>query len=392
MEKQNIIDTSDKNFMNTYARFNLCIESGKGAILYDESGKEYIDFSSGIAVNSLGSNDADYINAITTQAQKISHTSNLYYNSTSANFAEKLCKTTGYKKVFLGNSGTEANEGAIKIARKYSFTKYGENRHNIITLKNSFHGRTYTSLKATGQPLMHKDYFAPFTDGFIYVDTIKDILEQDLKTICAIMIEPIQGEGGVIPLEKDFVTQISKICEDYDILLIADEVQTGIGRTGTILAMENYGVKPDITTLAKGLGGGLPIGAILVNEKLENTLVNGDHGSTFGANPIVCAGASVVLDKICNAPTLENIKNNYDFCYSKIKNMKNVKKVRGMGLMIGISLDNDISAVDVCKKCIESGLVLLTAHGSLRLLPPLIITKDELEKGLNILSKVLEDM
>lgn len=392
MDNQTIINTSDTHFLNTYKRFELCIEKGEGSILYDEKGNEYVDFSSGIGVNSLGHNNADWINAITNQAKKVSHISNLYYNETVSAFAKNLTTVTGYSKVFLSNSGTEANECAFKIARKYSFLKYGENRHTIITLMDSFHGRTYASLTATGQPSMHKEYFAPFMGGFIYKSNIDEIKNSDLKTVCAIMIEPIQGEGGVKPLTKEFVEEISKICVENDILLIADEVQTGVGRTGKFLAMENFGIKADITSLAKGLGGGLPIGATLVNEKLENTLVYGDHGSTFGANPIVCSGANVVIEKLSDKNILDEISSNYKYFYDKIIKMKNVKNVRGMGLMIGIELENHILALDVCKKCISCGLIVLTAHDVVRLLPPLTINKDEIDRGLNILEKVLEDM
>lgn len=392
MDNQTIINTADTHFLNTYKRFELCIEKGFGSILYDEKGNEYVDFSSGIGVNSLGHNNLDWINAITNQAKKVSHISNLYYNDTTATFAKNLTNITGYSKVFLSNSGTESNECAFKIARKYSFSKYGENRHTIITLMDSFHGRTYASLTATGQPSMHKEYFAPFMDGFIYKSNIDEIKNSDLKTVCAIMIEPIQGEGGVKPLTKEFVEEISKICVENDILLIADEVQTGVGRTGKFLAMENFGIKADITTLAKGLGGGLPIGATLVNEKLENVLVYGDHGSTFGANPIVCSGANVVIEKLADQTILNEISSNYKYFYDKIIKMKNVKNVRGMGLMIGIELESSILAIDVCKKCISSGLIVLTAHDVVRLLPPLTINKDEIDRGLNILEKVLEDM
>ena len=286
----NTIEKFDNYVMNTYGRFGVALEKGNERSCVDENGKEYIDFGSGIGTNSLGFCDSRWADAVCAQVRSIQHTSNYYYTKVQADFAEKLCKTAGYSKVFFGNSGAEANECAIKLARKYSFDKYGRGRHNIVTLVNSFHGRTLCTLAATGQEIFH-NYFFPFPEGFIYAmaNDMTD-LESKLDGACAVMLEFVQGEGGVIPLEREFVNFVFDICAKKDILVIADEVQTGTGRTGSFLASENYGVKPDITTLAKGLAGGIPIGACLASERLSRVLTKGTHGSTFGGNPIACAG------------------------------------------------------------------------------------------------------
>ena len=297
----NTKELDSEYIIGTYKRQDVVLVEGHGAVAHDETGKEYIDFGSGIGVNSLGYCDGEWADAVAAQAHRLQHASNLYYTQPAVRLAKLLCEQTGYRKALFCNSGAEANECAIKIARKYSFDKYGAGRDKILTLKNSFHGRTVTTLSATGQDVFH-NYFFPFTDGFSYapandIDAVREVLEQG--GYCAVMFEFIQGEGGVVPLEQDFVKALFGYCRTHDILTVADEVQTGIGRTGTLLASEQFGVQPDVTTLAKGLGGGLPIGAVLVNEKTMNVLSFGDHGTTFGANPVVCAGAYSALFPHC---------------------------------------------------------------------------------------------
>jgi len=385
-------EISEQYIMNSYGgKQDIVIVSGKNATCYDENGKEYIDFGSGIGVNSLGYCDDDWCNAISEQAKTLQHTSNLYYTKPMAEAAQTLCQKTGYANLFYANSGAEANECAIKIARKYSFDKYGsdKNRNKIITLVNSFHGRTVTTLSATGQDVFH-NYFFPFTDGFIYAqaNNISDLESKLGDSVCAVMIEFIQGEGGVIPLEQDYVLALQKLCEQKDILVIADEVQTGIGRTGKLLASENFGITPDITTLAKGLGGGLPLGVCIVNEKLSSVFKPSDHGTTYGGNPIVCAGAKVVLSKVANDEFLQEVTKKGDYIKSRLLKLSEVETIDGIGLMLGIRLKTKNSG-EVLKSCIENGLIPLTAKEKLRLLPPLTITYQELDKGLGILEKVL---
>lgn len=385
-----IKETDQTYYAKTYARSDLCIASGTNATCLSADGKKYIDFSSGIGVNSLGYSDPQWAQAVAEQAKKLSHTSNLYYNEPSATLVKRLCEITGYRRVFLGNSGAEANEGAIKVARKYSYDKYGEGRDTILTLVNSFHGRTVTTLAATGQENFHK-YFFPFTGSFDYIEVNRiDVLKEKLNgQVCAIMLEFIQGEGGVVPLEPDYVTQVARICQEHDILLIADEVQTGVGRTGKFLASELYHVSPDITTLAKGLGGGLPIGAVLLNEKVENVLGYGDHGSTFGSNPICCAGANVVLERVAKPEFLTEVARKGALLHSRLSALSNVEAVTGAGMMLGIKHKTK-TAGDLCKQCLVHGLIVLTAKDKVRLLPPLTITQEELEEGLEILTSVLE--
>ena len=381
-------------FMPVYKRFDVNFISGSGATVKDKDGKTYIDFTAGIGVNSLGLNNAGFNRAVTAQLNKLTHISNLYYNETQINFGEKLCKKTGFDKVLLCNSGAEANECAIKAARKYSYDKYKDkNRTEIITLKNSFHGRTITTLSATGQDNMH-DYFYPFTQGFVFCEA-NNIAE--LKTLitektCAVMIECIQGEGGVIPLEREFTDGIKELTKDKDILIIADEVQTGIGRTGKILCSSYYDLNPDIVTLAKGLGGGLPIGACLVTDKLKDTLSAGTHGTTFGGNPVICAGASYVLDQMTDE-FLTDVCDIGKYIKEKFEAFEAVKKVNGKGLMLGIILDTEkikLGSREIAEQCLEQGLIILTAKENLRLLPPLIISYEEVNKGLEILKQVLD--
>jgi acetylornithine/N-succinyldiaminopimelate aminotransferase len=385
------IDKFNEYVMHTYGRYPLVMEKGSGRTCVDADGKKYIDFGSGIGTNSLGYCDEKWADAVCKQVRAVQHTSNYYYTEVQADFAEKLCEISGYSKVFFGNSGAEANECAIKIARKYSFDKYGKGRHNIITLVNSFHGRTLTTLSATGQDVFH-NYFFPFTEGFINVqaNNIDDLRAKLDGTVCAVMIEYIQGEGGVNALEKDFVDEIYKLCGESDVLVIADEVQTGAGRTGKFLAGEHYGKKADITTMAKGLAGGLPIGACLTNEKCSEVLVKGTHGSTFGGNPVVCAGGLAVLERIGSDGFLDDVTKKAEFIKSELEKCSEVESVTGIGLMIGVALRTK-NAADVVAKALDNGLLLLTAKNKVRLLPPLTITKDELEVGINILKNILEE-
>ena len=381
MEKENI--------MPTYGRFSVALVSGKGATAVDIEGKKYIDFGSGIGVNSLGYCDDGWVKAVSEQMAKLQHISNLYYSPIQVEFAEKLCKATGFSKAFLCNSGAEANECAIKLARKYSFDKYGSGRDKIITLVNSFHGRTVTTLSATGQDAMH-NYFYPFTEGFEYIKANDiSVLENAAKDgICAVMLECIQGEGGVLPIDKDYLKAVRELCNKNDIMLIIDEVQTGIGRTGKILAQEHFNIKADITTVAKGIGAGLPLGACLCNDNLANVMSAGTHGSTFGGNPVACAGGKYVLDIVNNPEFLNEINEKSEWLFMQLKSIPQIKEVRGMGLMIGADIDAD--AKDIAFKCVENGLLILTAKTSLRFLPPLNITYDELKRGLDILKSVFE--
>lgn len=382
----------DKKYVSqTYGRFDACIKKGKNATAWDIDGKKYIDFTSGIGVNSLGYANKDWAKAVSKQAKKVQHTSNLYYTKPYIKLAEKLCTYTGYNKVFFANSGAEANEGAIKAARKYSFDKYGKSRTTILTLKNSFHGRTITTLSATGQDVFH-DYFFPFTDGFCYApaNDFNAFLTSCTKDVCAVMLEFIQGEGGVLPLDEEYIDKIHTYCQENDILFIADEVQTGVGRTGTFLASEQYGIIPDITTLAKGLGNGLPIGAVLFNDKTCDVLQKSQHGTTFGANPVACAGANVVVDEVCDAFFLDDVIEKGEYIRNRLSSLPQIDGIDGCGLMLGIRLNTKSSAAELAAKCVENGLLILTAKEKLRLLPPLTITYEELERGIDILIKVLK--
>lgn len=390
MTFEEIKNDEQQYMMHTYGRFETAIVSGKGAIAKDVNGKEYIDFTSGIGVNCLGYCDEGWTKAVSEQAATIQHISNLYYSPLQTEVSKKLCELTGFNKVFLCNSGAEANECAIKIARKYSFDKYGNGRQKIVTLVNSFHGRTVTTLAATGQDVFH-NFFFPFTEGFEYAQA-NDV--ENLKThisdeVCAVFIELVQGEGGVMPLTKEFVSEIEKICTEKDILLLIDEVQTGVSRTGKLYCYEHYGIKPDIITSAKGLGGGVPIGACLCNEKLSEVMSAGTHGTTFGGNPIACAAAKEVLSRVTTPEFLEEVNKKGDYIREKLKDIGNVKEVRGMGMMIGIVTEKD-NAKEIAQKCVANGLLILTAKNLLRLLPPLTITYDEIDKGLEVLKKVME--
>ncbi len=384
------IEQFNKYIMHSYGRYDLVMESGEQEVSVDENGKKYIDFGSGIGVNSLGYCNDEWVEAVCNQARKIQHTSNYYYTKVQADFAKALCETTGYTDMFFGNSGAEANECAIKIARKYSFDKYGKGRHNIITLKNSFHGRTICTLSATGQDVFH-NYFFPFVEGFVNVEAnnIADLREKLDDTVCAVMFEYIQGEGGVCALDKDFVDEIFKLCAEKDILTIADEVQTGVGRTGKFLCGEHFGHKTDLTTLAKGLAGGVPIGVCLSGEKCANVLTPGTHGSTFGGNPLACAGGLAVLNKVNSEGFLDEVAKKGDYIRKKLAKCSEVQSVSGIGLMVGIELKTK-KAGDIAKACLENGLLVLTAKTKVRLLPPLTITYEELDEGLDILIGLLE--
>ncbi len=379
-----------KYIMHTYGRYDVALAKGKGAVAYDEDGKRYIDVASGIGVNSLGFCDDGWVKAVTEQASTIQHMSNYFYCEQASNLAERLCTLTGLSKVCFGNSGAEANECAIKIARKYSFDKYGEGRNEIITLKNSFHGRTVTTLAATGQDVFH-NYFFPFTEGFKYVDAEDmDALKNAVtdKT-CAVMFELIQGEGGVNILDKAYVQELVSYCQSRDVLVIIDEVQTGVGRTGKLFAHQNYEVLPDLMTVAKGIGGGLPIGLCMCGEKLKDVMSPSTHGTTFGANPVVCAGANYVLDRVTTDGFLDEVEQKGAYLEEKLLSLDSVKSVRRMGLMVGIEIEEN--AHDIAVKCVENGLIIITAKNLLRMLPPLVITNEEIDEAVQILDKTLKE-
>ena len=375
----------DKEYIaNTYARFPVELVSGKGSLVYDETGKEYIDMGSGIGVTAFGIADDEWKEAVSGQLGKLQHMSNLYYTEPCARLAKLLCEKTGMKKVFFCNSGAEANEGAIKAARKYAAENKGPEYFTIVTLENSFHGRTLTTLAATGQAHYH-ELFQPLTPGFVHapandLEAVKNAALQNKAA--AVLIECIQGEGGVIPLQKDFVTGLAAFCKAEDILLMVDEVQTGNGRTGELYAYMNFGVQPDVVSTAKGLGGGLPLGAVLFGEKTEFTLGAGDHGSTFGGNPVCCAGALSILSRI-DDKLLADVKKKSAMAFEALQGAPGVESVSGMGLMIGIKTVKPAS--DVVKACMENGVLCLTAKDKVRLLPALNIPEDVLMKAIEVI-------
>jgi len=383
-----------QNVMQTYARFDVVIERGKGATLYNPEGKEYIDFSSGIGVNSIGYGNKKWADAIYAQAMKLQHISNLYYSEPYTKLAEILTKRTGMKNVFFANAGADANEGMIKLARKYSFDKHGKDKgkSTIITLNQSFHGRTITTLAATGQDVFH-NYFFPFTEGFKHIDAgdVKALKKEVTDDVCAILIELIQGEGGVLPLDPGYVKEVTEICKANDLLLLIDEVQTGVGRTGTLFAFQQYDIEPDVISFAKGIAGGLPLGGFIANEKCSAVLVPGTHATTFGGNPVSVAGAIEVLNQL-DVKTLKEVTEKGDYIKEKIKNwgISDIGEIRGKGLMIGVSL-KEATPREVAQTCVDNGLLILTAGSdALRMLPPLTITYDEIDKGLKILKTTLE--
>ena len=369
----------------TFSRFPVAIERGEGATLFDTEGKRYVDFGSGIAVNIFGANDEKWKAAVIDQLSRIQHVSNYYYSEPQLDLAELLCFRTGAKRVFFANSGAEANECALKAARKYSFEKYGEGRKKIISLNGSFHGRTLFTLTATGQEAFHR-FFGPFVPEVVSVDANMQAVEKESENACAVIIECVQGESGVEALDKGFVRALRAFCYEHDILLICDEVQSGNGRTGKFCAYEHYGITPDIMTTAKGLGGGLPIGACLFFEKTEHTLKPGDHGSTFGGNPVCCAGAVSIVSRLTEDFLLE-VQGKSEYLRAKLKGFVGVKRVTGLGLMIGLEVEKP--AKEIAQQCLERGLLVLTAHEKVRIVPPLNISKTEMDEGLTILREVL---
>ena len=386
MDFQKIKELDSEYLAKTYARYPVALVGGKNATLADSEGKEYIDFGAGIAVNIFGANDEDWKAAVIEQLGKIQHVSNYYYAEPQVRLAEMLCGRTGAKRVFFSNSGGEANECALKAARKYSFMKYGEGRSRIVALKGSFQGRSLYTLTATGQDEFHR-YFGPFVPGVSYAaPEMDDVIRAAGKDTCAVIIECVQGESGVNALPKPFVSELRRWCSEHDVLLICDEVQCGNGRTGTLYAYEQYGIVPDIMTTAKGLAGGLPIGACLFFERAENAFSAGDHGSTFGGNPVSCAAAVNVIGRLTNEFLLE-VQGKAAYMRAKLKGFDGVKAVTGLGLMIGLELDKNSKAVAAA--CLEKGLLVLTAHERLRIVPPLTITKTEMDEGLSILREVL---
>jgi acetylornithine/N-succinyldiaminopimelate aminotransferase len=377
--------------MHTYGRYDVALEKGKGCYAYDENGKKYLDVSSGIGVNSLGYCDDGWVKAVTEQASAIQHMSNYFYSPQTSQLAQTLCNLTPFTKVCFGNSGAEANECAIKLARKYSFDKYSASRNEIIALNNSFHGRTVTTLSATGQDVFH-NYFFPFTEGFTFADAndIESVKSKVTDKTCGILIECVQGEGGVNILDKEFVKAVRSLCDEKDIVLIVDEVQTGIGRTGRLFCYENFDIVPDVVTVAKGLGGGLPIGACLCSAKLENVMQPSTHGTTFGGNPVVCAGANYVLSVVAQDSFLKEVREKGEYLKKKLLEIDGVKSVRGLGLMIGIELEKG-DAHQIAVKCVENGLLIITAKTLLRMLPPLTITYGELDEAVGIIEETLKE-
>ncbi len=376
--------------IQSYGRNPLAIERGQGATLYGPDGKEYIDFASGIGVLSVGTANPKWQEAISAQAGKLGHISNLYYSEPYVRLAEKLCTRSGMAAAFFGNSGAEANEGVIKLARKWSWEKYGEGRGTIITLNRSFHGRTITTLAATGQDVFHK-YFFPFTEGFRRADPNLDGVKQAAgHDVCAVLVELVQGEGGVLPLDPGFVQELVQLCQDRDWLFLVDEVQTGIGRTGSLFCFQQYGVRPDAVSFAKGVAGGLPMGGFLVNERCRKVFGPGDHASTFGGNPVSAAAACAVLD-ILDDEAIRQVAEKGQYLRDSIEAMglPCLGKTRGMGLMIGAEVTDGCSNKELCAKLNQAGLLSLTAGPGLRFLPPLTITREEMDKGLAILKETL---
>jgi len=378
----------DKEYVaGTYGRFPLALTSGKGSLFYDAEGKSYIDMGTGIGVTAFGTGDEAWLQAVTDQLQKLQHTSNLYYTEPGAKLAQLLCEKTGMKKVFFSNSGAEANECAIKVARKYSAEKKGADHCTILTLVNSFHGRTLTTLAATGQEHFH-ELFQPLTPGFLHIPANDcTALEQAVAEgkLAGIMLECVQGEGGVNPLTREFVTLAEKLCKEKDIPLIIDEVQTGNGRTGMLYAYMHFGITPDIVSTAKGLGGGLPIGATLMGEKVQFVLGPGDHGSTYGGNPVCCAGALSVIERLTDS-FLASVRRRSGYIFASLYNAPGIASVTGLGLMVGVKTVKP--AKDVVAACRERGVLLLTAKDKVRLLPPLNIPMDQLETAIETLKAV----
>ena len=392
MNPQQIIQTDNDHILHTYNRSPVALVRGEGMTAYDADGKAYLDFTSGIGVNVLGYCHPAWVAAVSAQAGLLQHTSNLYYTAPDGALAARLCELTGLDRVFFGNSGAEANEGAIKAARKYATQKYGAQRNKVITLVNSFHGRTLATLTATGQEVFHHD-FGPVPERFVYVpandmDALRAALDEET---CAVMMEMVQGEGGVIALEADYVHAVAQLCAEQDVLLLVDEVQTGVGRTGKFLACQHYGIQPDIVTLAKGLGGGLPIGAVLLREKVAACMGPGSHGSTFGGNPVVCAGALAVLDVLDDA-FMAHANAMAERLRAGLAALPRVKGVSGLGLMLGVALEDGLAAGAVRTALEQHGLLVLTAKDRIRLLPPLILTEQDVDTALQTMKDVLEKL
>ena len=377
--------------MHSYGRFQVAIDHGKGATLWDVNGREYIDFTSGIGVCSLGYADEGWQKAISAQTAKLGHISNLFYTEPYAKAAQKLCTRTGMSNAMFANSGAEANEAMIKLARKYSYDKYGKGRGTVITLHNSFHGRTITTLAATGQDKFH-DYFFPFTEGFRYADAnnLNSVEEVAGHDVCAVMMELVQGEGGVLPLDEKFVQDVADLCKKRDWLLLIDEVQTGVGRTGTLFAFQQYGIEPDVVSFAKGIAGGLPFGGVMANEKCRNVFTPGTHGTTFGGNPVSAAAACYVLDTI-DEDLLKQVKEKGAYIRAAVEEMDLpcLGQVRGLGMMLGVEVKGEKTNRELAAALIDNGLLCLTAGPGLRFLPPLVITREEIDKGLAILHGTL---
>ena len=391
MTHEDLVALDHQYTMQTYGRFDVDIDHGKGATLWDLAGKEYIDFTSGIGVNSIGYGNEKWAEAILDQATRLGHISNLFYSQPYARLAETLCRRSGMAAAFFGNSGAEGNEGLIKLARKYSFDKYGKGRGTILTLKNSFHGRTAATLAATGQEVFH-NYFYPFPDGFRIaetgsVDAIQEVAGHD---VCAVLLELVQGEGGVYPMDQDYVHDLAVLCAERDWLLLVDEVQTGIGRTGTLFAFQQYGIIPDGVSFAKGIAGGLPMGGFLVNERCRDVLGPGTHASTFGGNPVCAAAAQVVLDTL-DEDALAAVREKGRYLRASIEAMglPPLGTTRGLGLMIGVEVKEGWTNKDLAARLIQNGLLVLTAGPALRLLPPLTISREEMDRGLAIMRETL---
>ena len=391
MTYQELKDEEQLYLMHTYGRFPAALDHGKGATLWDIDGKKYIDLTSGIGVSSLGHDNEALVSALNEQAHKLLHASNLYLTEPMVQVAKELVTSCGMGKIFFSNSGAEANEGMIKLARKYSYDKYGEGRNKIITLKQSFHGRTVTTLKATGQEKFHQ-YFYPFTEGFDYAaaNDIEELKDKADDSVCAVMIELIQGEGGVLPLDKEYVQQAAEFFRAKDILFLIDEVQTGIGRTGSLFCYEQYGVKPDVVSMAKGLGGGVPVGAVMASEICADVLGAGTHGTTFGGNPFCCAAARTVLSVVNKPEFLKEVQRKGEYLKNAILAIGSdkIKTVRGMGLMLGIVVDKE-SRTGMVNRLLEKGVLALTAgKETIRLLPPLVISYEEMDSAVAVMKEV----
>ena len=391
MTFEEIKSLDEQYVMHSYSRFPVAVDRGKGAVLWDMDGREYIDFTSGIGVTSLGHGDEGWLKAVTGQAAKLGHISNLFYTEPYARAARALCQGAGMSNAMFANSGAEANEAMIKLARKWSFDKYGKGRGTVITLHNSFHGRTITTLAATGQDKFH-DYFFPFTEGFRYadandMDSLEEVAGHD---VCAVMLELVQGEGGVLPLDQDFVQKTADLCAKRDWLLLIDEVQTGVGRTGTLFAFQQYGLAPDVVSFAKGIAGGLPFGGVMANERYRDVFAPGTHGTTFGGNPIAAAAACHVLERMDEA-FLAQVREKGDYLRAQVEELSLpcLGATRGLGLMIGVEVKAGWTNRELAARLIENGLLVLTAGPGLRFLPPLTITREEMDRGLAILKETL---